>query len=194
MRIQCTKKFPLECRARWNSTYLMLSVALEYREVFKMLVDKDSLYQSCSAAEDWDLASDIRCRLRIFYNVTELFSERKYPASNDYFSHVCEIKLALLRWLSCNVVAIKEMARPMLEKFNKYWETMNGMVGIATTLDPRYKTTSLRFYYTKFDKTMTDAQVERMKQNCSRLVDEYEEREATHHLVGTLVHNAHLCQ
>lgn len=37
----------------------------------------------------------------------------------------------------------------MLQKFEKYWEVMHEVVGVATVLDPRYKMEVLEFYFHK---------------------------------------------
>lgn len=37
LKITCTKKLSLDCKTRWNSTYLMLQTAIEYKGVFPRL-------------------------------------------------------------------------------------------------------------------------------------------------------------
>ncbi|KAL6328605.1 hypothetical protein AAG906_003290 [Vitis piasezkii] len=37
LRIPCNKKLSLDCKTRWNSTYLMLSIAITYKDVFPRL-------------------------------------------------------------------------------------------------------------------------------------------------------------
>jgi hypothetical protein len=42
---------------------------------------------------------------------------------------------------------IRTMARPMLEKFNKYWHMSQTIFAFAVVLDPRYKMKGIRFTY-----------------------------------------------
>ena len=35
LEVTCTKKLSLDCQTRWNSTYLMLNIALFYSRVFE---------------------------------------------------------------------------------------------------------------------------------------------------------------
>ena len=44
LQISCTKKLCLDCVTRWNSTYVMLKTALEYKDVFTRLKQHEPLY------------------------------------------------------------------------------------------------------------------------------------------------------
>lgn len=47
------KKLVLDCPTRWNSTYDMLSLALEFKDVFKYYEEKDTSYKNCPMKDDW---------------------------------------------------------------------------------------------------------------------------------------------
>lgn len=49
--VDCQKELLFDCKTTWNSIYMMLSVALEYREVFNLLSKKDKHYV-CLPSED----------------------------------------------------------------------------------------------------------------------------------------------
>ncbi|KAF7821847.1 zinc finger BED domain-containing protein RICESLEEPER 2-like [Senna tora] len=132
-----SRKLALDCRTRWNSTYLMLASALPYQEVFKRLKQRESQYKCLPSDENWTMASEIGEKLEIFYMVTELFSGTQYPTSNVYFPKVCQIKFILQEWLSSPRDTIRSMTTTMLAKFDKYWSTINGVMTIGTILDPR---------------------------------------------------------
>jgi hypothetical protein len=59
------------------------------------------------------------------------------------FPKVCEIKMDMRQWSSCGNEIIEEMSVKMHEKFDKYWFDVQGLMGIATLLDPRFKTEML---------------------------------------------------
>ncbi|CAH9089409.1 unnamed protein product [Cuscuta europaea] len=46
MKVPCSKKLGLDCPTRWNSTYLMLKVALHYKNVFPRLKLRESQYKT----------------------------------------------------------------------------------------------------------------------------------------------------
>ncbi|KAE8710169.1 hypothetical protein F3Y22_tig00110327pilonHSYRG00116 [Hibiscus syriacus] len=101
---ECTKKLQLDCKTRWNSTYNMFMVALNY----------------------------------------------------------------------------KEMVLVMLEKYNKYWADVNGLMGVATILDPRFKLKLICFYFEKFyDAFIVQAEIDRIEGLLHELVDEYGYRNET---------------
>ena len=56
LRIPCNKKLCLDCKTRWNSTYLMLSIAIAYKDVFPRLKQREKLYTIVPSEEEWNLA------------------------------------------------------------------------------------------------------------------------------------------
>nr|KAJ0211862.1 hypothetical protein LSAT_V11C400212290 [Lactuca sativa] len=137
--IPYSKKLILDCKTRWNSTFLMLSVAISYKEVFDRVKTRDSKYTCFPTEKDWELASEICERLQLFYEVTVMFSGSKYPTSNVFFPLICEIGYSLREWTKSPIEEIKMMADQMVSKFNKYWSVIHGVMGMAAVLDPRYK-------------------------------------------------------
>jgi hypothetical protein len=52
LRVPCTKELVLDCKTHWNSTDLMLSTALVYKDVFSRLKQRDSSYTSLPNERD----------------------------------------------------------------------------------------------------------------------------------------------
>lgn len=72
--VSCIKELALDVKTRWNSTYLMLSTALVYKDVFFRLNQRESSYNCMPSEQEWSLAKDICEKLELFHTVTELFS------------------------------------------------------------------------------------------------------------------------
>ena len=70
LRIPCDKKLTLDCKTRWNSTYLMLSIATTYKDVFLHLKQHEKHYMFVSLEEEWNMEKEICGRLKLFYNIT----------------------------------------------------------------------------------------------------------------------------
>ena len=52
LHIECTKELTLDCKTHWNSTYLMLSIAIKYLYVFFRLKERESVYNCILSEED----------------------------------------------------------------------------------------------------------------------------------------------
>lgn len=170
------KSLALDCSTRWNSTFLMLETALSYRNVFSRLKLKESQYKSCPGESDWNMAEDICARLEIFYKATLLFSGTKYPTSNMLFADVCDIKIRLDEWSICGNDLVEEMARKMIEKYDKYWSGSHGLLAVAVVLDPRFKLSFIKYYYIKMYGEFGLEMVEKVKNNCCDLLTIYESK------------------
>ncbi|XP_019433339.1 PREDICTED: zinc finger BED domain-containing protein RICESLEEPER 2-like [Lupinus angustifolius] len=48
------KKLVLDCLTRWNSTYDMLSIAIQFKEVFPRFQDREPSYTSLPEADEWE--------------------------------------------------------------------------------------------------------------------------------------------
>lgn len=172
MEISSTKKLALDCKTRWNSTYLLLSVAVLFKDVFRRLKARDSQYK-CLPKER--VAMEVCDRLQVFYEITLTFSGSKYPTANVFFASVCEIGYSLREWVGSFAEVIQKMASKMLEKFNKYWSVISGVMGMATVLDPRYKMKFLELLLPKiYGQEKANTEIHTLTEFVKNLFKEYE--------------------
>lgn len=120
------------------------------------------------------MAREICDKLKLFFSVTELFSGTMYPTSNIYFSKVCQIRLALRKWKNSSSDTIQSMTTSMIVKFDKYWSLINRVMEIRVVLDPRYKIILLNYFFPLMHEDNAPTKLEKMKQMCENLVDEYQ--------------------
>jgi len=99
----------------------------------------------------------------VFHDVIELFSGRKYPTINLFFHDICDIKVALISWLSNEKQIIRDMALKMIDKFDKYWSTINGVLAVAAILDPRDKLACVEFYFEVIYGDKAYGEIQRVK-------------------------------
>ena len=99
LKLSCTKKLSLDYKTYWNSTYLMLVTAIEYKDVFPRLKLRDRHYSSLPSDQEWNMAKTIYKKLKIFYDLTNLISGTKYPIANVYFVELCRIRQVLNEWM-----------------------------------------------------------------------------------------------
>ncbi|XP_073153840.1 zinc finger BED domain-containing protein RICESLEEPER 2-like [Henckelia pumila] len=174
MRNMNAKKLVLDCKTRWNSTYLMIMTVISFKEMFARLRFCDPSYKSFPTDEEWLLAEEVSQILKVFYSVTEIFSGRKYPTTNIFFPKVCEIKASLIKWTTSPNKIVSSVAERMLSKFEKYWSDIHGVMGIATILDPRYKTKLVEYCFKRTHGEIGFKEpVRRIQKMCYDLLDDY---------------------
>ncbi|XP_030942135.1 zinc finger BED domain-containing protein RICESLEEPER 2-like [Quercus lobata] len=138
LRVQCTKELVLDCKTHWNSTYLILSTALIYKDVFLHLAKRETFYTCLPYDYDWKLAKDICGRLKLFHSVTEFFSGRKYSITNIVVMAVAAIldpryKMKLLEFYYPNIYGdnsdleiekIKKLCYNLLDEYGDIDESL----------------------------------------------------------------------
>ncbi|CAN1128553.1 Putative AC transposase [Linum perenne] len=82
----------------WNSTYVMLSVALPYKDVFYRLKQREPSYTSCPSESHWEFATVVCEKLKIFNDISTLFSTSNYPTVDLFFPKNCELSQKLFEW------------------------------------------------------------------------------------------------
>ncbi|KAL5555828.1 hypothetical protein UlMin_038064 [Ulmus minor] len=153
LNIPCSKVLSLDIKTRWNFTYLILSTALLYNDVFSRLRQREPQYRKLGpklpSEEDWVLAKEMCERLKPFFKITKLFSGTSYPTTNIFFPKICEIRLQISNWYMSDFIEIRTVAAAMVDKFEKYWLDIHGILGLAVVLDPRYKMDLVDFQFTR---------------------------------------------
>jgi len=71
--------------------------------------------------------------------------------ANVQLLKICEDKEQMKQWATCGNHIIQEMSLEMIQKFDKYWKEIQGPMGLATILNPRFKTD----YLIGFIETLT---------------------------------------
>ena len=163
----------LDVPTRWNSTFLMLESGFKYRRAFGSFTIRDRNFKHCPTNEEGKRAERMCEFLRPFYKITNLISGTSYPTSNEYFMQVWKIEWLLRDTLRSDDPLMKDMAKRMMDKFDKYWSEYSTILSIAMILDPRMKLKALRFYYSKLDPSTCDEKLNHIKGKMYKLFEEY---------------------
>ncbi|XP_021827214.1 zinc finger BED domain-containing protein RICESLEEPER 1-like [Prunus avium] len=127
--LDCAAQVSLECKrglrqdvpTRWNSTFLMIDSALFYQRAFLHLQLSDSNYKHSLSQDEWGKLEKLSKFLKVFYDVTCLFSGTKYPTANLYFPQVFVVEDTLRKAKVDSDSFMKFMATQMMEKFDKLY-------------------------------------------------------------------------
>jgi len=116
------KKLILDVPTRWNSTYMMLSAAIEFRGVFPRCEDRDQSFRWVPSVDDWVKVENVCHVLEVFNEVTKIVSESNYPISNLFLSlpEVWRIRYVLGKKSKDANVCVRTMVEKMYLKFEKY--------------------------------------------------------------------------
>jgi len=129
---------------RWNSTYRLIDRVLYYKEFIYFGGRYFGVKSLAPQVDDWDKLVYVHKVLKVLYDVTNLFSDSKYPTSNSYVLEVRMIQCSLMdmsKGPSFFFLVFSNMVHDMQAKFDKYWSECNLALSCATILDPRYKVT-----------------------------------------------------
>lgn len=165
----------LDVSTRWNSTYLMLNSVIRYKKVFTSLQLVDKNYKYCPSSLEWSRAEKIYEFLEPFYDTTNLISGTSYPTSNLYFMQVWKIERLLQENKINNDEVIRNMCCAMWNRFEKYWSEYSITLAFGVVLDPRYKLSMLKYFYSKveMDEAKVEEKVSLVKTKLYKLFEHY---------------------
>lgn len=171
--IQCQKCLCLDNPLRWDSTYIMLETALVYREAFTLLQGHDSVYTMCPSEVEWERASIINSFLKLFVEVTNVFTRHKSPTANLYFPEVCDVYLQLNEWCKNSDDYINSLALRLRSQFEEYWERCSLGLAVAAMLDPRFKMKLVEYYYAQIYGTSAPSRIDNVFESVKALYNEH---------------------
>ena len=110
----------LDIPNRSNSTHAMILEAIEYKIVLKRYTT--SQQQPFPTELEWSKTESIGKFLGVFEETTMAFSADRFPTSHLFLINVLYIHQALRSHAWQDDQVIKELARAMDKKFDKYWD------------------------------------------------------------------------
>ncbi|KAJ4819010.1 Zinc finger BED domain-containing protein DAYSLEEPER [Rhynchospora pubera] len=164
-----------DVQTRWNSTYLMLELALELREAINRYATLDKRYTSKPSEQEWEKVKALVQCLKPFYVATLKLSGIKYPTLNLFFPEFCEVYLSIKKMGSSPHPFVVQMSLEMFSKWDKYWKEGNIILAIACVLDPRYKLTVVKYYMEQMYPEDSATFIFNMKNCMNELFKEYVE-------------------
>ncbi|KAJ3708583.1 hypothetical protein LUZ61_012288 [Rhynchospora tenuis] len=160
---------------RWNSTYLMLELALQLRPAIDRYAELDENFKSNPNDLEWEAMEALMDSLKIFYRATLKFSATKYPSLNFFFTEMCEVYINIKKMEISPYPFITLMGKKMFAKWERYWTNGNTLLAMACVLDPRCKITVVEYYYKMMYPANYEWYVSNLKDCINVLFNEYME-------------------
>ncbi|KAG8490887.1 hypothetical protein CXB51_014711 [Gossypium anomalum] len=144
------------------------------KNVLDYWAQRDKDYQMFAlSSEEWRNVAILCKFLKVFYDVTCVFSGSNYPTANLYFRGVWNVHNVLLDTVKGPYSFLTPMVKQMQEKFNKYWAEYSLILSCAAILDPRYKLNYVQYCFTTIYGIHASDFVETILSNLRLLFDEY---------------------
>ncbi|KAL4183422.1 hypothetical protein AMTRI_Chr11g98170 [Amborella trichopoda] len=149
LEIPSKKDLCLDVQGEWNTTFLMLEAALEFKQAFSCLGSHDSNYEGAPSEDEWKKVEVLCIYLKVFYDVLRAFSEVTHPTANLYFHELWKIHMHLNHTVTSPDIVIIPVIRNLQDKFDKYWREYSLVLAIAVSMDPRFKMKFVEFSFSK---------------------------------------------
>ncbi|WOL20604.1 zinc finger BED domain-containing protein RICESLEEPER 2-like [Canna indica] len=127
--MEWSKSLVLDVSTRWNSTYLMLRIALNYERTFDAFESAEPYFRVEAESDDqggvpsfidWHLIKRMVNMLHQFYLATLRIFGSIYVTSNTYWTEISDLYVKLSDWKESDDVELRDIAMSMQSKFSKY--------------------------------------------------------------------------
>ncbi|RID51906.1 hypothetical protein BRARA_H02541 [Brassica rapa] len=166
---------------RWDTSYKMLLVAYEHRQVFTCLETCYPGYKISISNEEWRKIESLCLCLKVLFEASEVLIMPKRLTANTFYDVMTKLQLELSR-IAMGEEELGNVVSSLRERFDLYWRGCFLVVAVAVVLDPRFKMQHVKETFTEsygedaeqWIKTVTDA-LHDLYQNYSEhnLLDSY---------------------
>ncbi|KAL0320582.1 UNVERIFIED_CONTAM: Zinc finger BED domain-containing protein RICESLEEPER 1 [Sesamum radiatum] len=171
--INSGRRLVLDCPMQWNSTYMMLEAAIEYRGAFCLLQEHDASYSKALSEMEWEWASSVAGYIKFLLEFTNIVIGNKYPTSNIFFPEICDMHIQLNEWCKSPDDFLSSVALKMKLKFDVYWSKCSMVLAIAAILDPRFKMKLVEYYFRQIYGSAAPDRIKEVSAGLRELFNEY---------------------
>ncbi|KAL3819184.1 hypothetical protein ACJIZ3_005089 [Penstemon smallii] len=173
LQVPSSKNLMIDDLRKWDSTYQMLVAASELKEVFSCLDTSDPDYKSTPSMEEWEQV-EILCKyLKLLYDAANILTSPVYPTTNIFFHDAFKVYFELMHATVSPDFFVRNLTKPLLEKFTKYWEDCNLVLAVAVVMDPRFKMKLVEISFSRIHGEDADTWIKIVDEGLHELYLEY---------------------
>ena len=135
---------------RWNATYLLVDLAIKYKDVLNLYYSHISQNSRCPLEKveehNWMLVELVRDFLKVFDDSPKKFGGVYYPTSCRVIIQLTNICKKFSKFYEQTFGIFDETLDLMRPKFDKCWGDIPLIFGMTIILDPRFKIEELNFF------------------------------------------------
>ncbi|XP_021760753.1 zinc finger BED domain-containing protein DAYSLEEPER-like [Chenopodium quinoa] len=173
LQVPSEQTLSLDNITKWNTTYEMLLAASELKQVFSCLDTCDPDYKDAPSMDDWSQVENICMYLKLLYDTANLLLVKPTPSSNVFFHEVWKIQLELARAAASDDLFVAGLAKPLQDRFLKYWKNSCLVLAVAVAMDPRFKMKLVEFSFTKIFMDEAPVYIRNVDEGIHELFHEY---------------------
>ena len=149
LKVPSNKELSIDNQTKWDTTFHMLVAACELKEVFSCLDASDPDYDLNMSVDDWKVAETLCTYLKYFFSVANILTSPCYPTANVFFLEVSKIQTELTNASMSQDPLVRDLTKPLKDKFDKYWNECCLVLALAVVMDPRFKLKLVEFIFSK---------------------------------------------
>ncbi|XP_059291260.1 zinc finger BED domain-containing protein DAYSLEEPER-like [Lycium ferocissimum] len=149
LQVPSAKELIVDDQTKWDTTYQMLITASELKEVFSCLDTSDPDYKVTPTMDEWKQVEILCAYLKLFFDAANILTSPTYSTADVLFHEVWKIQLDLMQAARGQDHFVRNLTKPLHEKFDKYWNDCNLVLAVAVVMDPRFKMKIVEFTFNK---------------------------------------------
>ncbi|XP_039051633.1 zinc finger BED domain-containing protein DAYSLEEPER-like [Hibiscus syriacus] len=149
LKYSSSKDIFIDDQTKWNTTYDMLLVACELKQVFLCLETSIPDYSIAPSMDDWKQIEILCTYLKLFFDAVSILTTQTCPTASAFYHEVSKVQLELTHASMSNDPSISSLTKPLKEKFDSYWSDCFLALAIGVVMDPRFKMKLVEFSFSR---------------------------------------------
>ncbi|KAJ7951913.1 zinc finger BED domain-containing protein DAYSLEEPER-like [Quillaja saponaria] len=174
LQVHTEKDLLIDDQTKWNTTYYMLVAACELKDIFAYWDTSNFDYIITLSIDEWKQVETLCTYLKYLFDAANIVTRQPYPTTNAFFSELSKLQVHLTHAAMSQDPFIRNLIRPLQEKFDKYWKESCLILATAVAMDPRFKMKLVEFTFSRLFCEKAEPLIRAVDKGLHELFTEYE--------------------